>query len=358
MENFKRIKRKKPIIERSDCDMKKIKLSGKIALDYLTKYPDMPSRTLAILMLKEQPRIYANLNTSRNAIRYYRGAMGVKKFKAVTVRDFVVPPAKDKQVDANNPFGLPKSQERKFEPYVIGVGLKKALVLPDIHLPYHNMKALTLALEVGKNENVDCVILNGDTLDCYALSDYEKDPRERAFKDEIKDCKRFFKVLRKLFPSAKIIFKEGNHEYRFERLLLNKAPEFLGVNEFQLKVLLGCYDFGIDYVAEKRYLQMGYLNILHGDEYKGFSAMYPASAMGRKAKVCTLSSHNHRSDKSTSRSLVDVITSNWTTGCLCELHPKYMPYNNWNHGFSVVYRDGDSFEVRNKSIIGGRVYEG
>jgi len=330
-----------------------IEVVGKVTLEYLAKYPDMASRTLARMLREEQPKVFCSIEYARERIRYYRGTKGIRDRQAVATRDFIGTTPKA----INNPFDLPLSQEREFLPYIIGSLYKRILILPDIHCPYHNMVSLTLALEVGKSEKVDCIVLNGDTIDCYALSHYEKDPRERSFKDELDDCKKMFKVLRKHFPSARIIMKEGNHENRFERLLMNKAPEFLGVEEFQLKVLLDCHNFGIDYICDKRSIKVGHLNILHGDEYKGFGTVNPARSMFLKAKACTLSSHNHRSSKNTVRTINGDVIANWSTGCLCELSPKYMPYNDWNHGFAIVNRDGDSFEVRNKSVIGGKVYE-
>ena len=46
------------------------------------------------------------------------------------------------------------------------------------------------------------------------------------------------------------------------------------------------------------------------------------------------------------------VVTTWSTGCLSELHPGYMPVNKWNHGFAVIRVDenGD-FEVDNLRII-------
>jgi hypothetical protein len=49
------------------------------------------------------------------------------------------------------------------------------------------------------------------------------------------------------------------------------------------------------------------------------------------------------------------ITTTWSTGCLCELHPEYMPINKWNLGFAIVDMADDMFDVRNKRISKGKV---
>jgi len=39
-------------------------------------------------------------------------------------------------------------------------------------------------------------------------------------------------------------------------------------------------------------------------------------------------------------------------GCLCDLHPRFMPGNQWNHGFAVVYFNEDgTFMVENKKVV-------
>jgi len=50
------------------------------------------------------------------------------------------------------------------------------------------------------------------------------------------------------------------------------------------------------------------------------------------------------------------ITTTWSLGCLCELHPAYLPINKWNHGFAIVDIDGQNFEVRNKNIYKGQIF--
>jgi hypothetical protein len=46
----------------------------------------------------------------------------------------------------------------------------------------------------------------------------------------------------------------------------------------------------------------------------------------------------------------------FSTGCLCELSPDYLPYNEWVLGFArvLVYPD-KSFSVENKIIVDGKI---
>jgi hypothetical protein len=46
----------------------------------------------------------------------------------------------------------------------------------------------------------------------------------------------------------------------------------------------------------------------------------------------------------------------WSTGCLCDLTPRYAVINRWNHGAAIVtvHADGE-FDVHNFRIAGGKV---
>jgi hypothetical protein len=75
-----------------------------------------------------------------------------------------------------------------------------------------------------------------------------------------------------------------------------------------------------------------------------------------RAKTNVLAGHNHRSSNHTESNLNGEIVSAWSTGCLSELHPQYMPINSWNLGFSFVTTEDDGgFDVDNLSIIKGKI---
>ena len=117
-------------------------------------------------------------------------------------------------------------------------GVKRALLLFDVHAPYHDEEALELAVQDGIDSGCDCVILVGDFMDFYACSFWEKDPRQRDFAGELKMGREMLKSIREAFPGKQIIYKLGNHEERYERWMIAKAPELLGVEDFQIQKLL------------------------------------------------------------------------------------------------------------------------
>ena len=137
--------------------------------EYLAQYPDMPIRTLAKLLRKDHPKLYATIDTARASVRYYRGRTGSAHRRVLADRTFMLPPPTE-----DNPFSLPDAWHQPWKPYVIGPKYDRILVLADAHIPFHDMEALTVALTAAKKYKPNCIILNGDWWDCYALSTWEK----------------------------------------------------------------------------------------------------------------------------------------------------------------------------------------
>lgn len=240
-------------------------------------------------------------------------------------------------------------------PYIVS-GEKKILVINDIHIPYHVRSVLMLALEYTKD--IDVIILNGDIVDFYACSFWDKRPDKTLLKREIEMGWNFFDGLRKMFPNAEIIFKAGNHEYRFERYIQTKAPALFGMEQFTLPEILKLKDYGMKYVSDKQVIKAGELNIIHGHEIKmGMGAINVALTLLRKANANLLSADKHITQEWTHRDINSSLHGSWVNACLCDLSPDYLPINNWNHGFALVdlFKDGN-FVVSLKRITQGKVY--
>lgn len=318
--------------------------------EYLRRFPNTSKRSLAAKMFKENPLVYKDVDAARQSIRYYTGSQGDKKRKELGDKSFLNNP--------HNPFNLPESDEQEWLPYVLPKSANNILLISDLHIPYHNMKALTLALEYGKENKVNTIFINGDLIDCYQASTFEKDPSKRKLSGELEMTREFLRVLKKHFPKCKIYIKYGNHSERWERLLRIKAPEILDMEEFRLDVILRLGEMGIECIKDKRIVKAGKLNILHGHEFqKGMIApVNVARGIFLKAKVSTIVGHSHQTSEHTEPNLNGEIITTWSTGCLCELAPEYARINKFNHGFAHVMVNNDgSFNVKNIRIIKGKI---
>jgi hypothetical protein len=211
-------------------------------------------------------------------------------------------------------------------------------------------------MEWGIAHKPDAVLLNGDTLDFYAISDHEKDPRKVRWHEELEAGRTLLRMVRKAFPNVPVYFKEGNHEYRMERHLMKHAPVLIGMSEFELPTLMRMGEVGVEYIRNKRLIYAGELTIGHGDEWRGSGGVNPARWAGLKAKESILIGHFHRTSEHIDRTIRGSVRGYWSMGCLCELQPAYLPYNDWSHGFALVHLSPDgSFEVDNRKIIKGEV---
>jgi predicted phosphodiesterase len=225
-------------------------------------------------------------------------------------------------------------------------GPAKVLSLSDVHIPYHDERALTAAVEYGRKKfKPDVVLLLGDFADFYAVSRWEKDPKKRNFVSElgvVEDCLRW---LRGAFPKARIIYKEGNHEERYTHFIWQKAPELWDLPACRLENILHLDDMGIEMVTDKRIVMAGQLPCIHGHEPPAGLTNPVNQARGAFLRMLhsTLSAHGHRSSTHTEPNLFKKETTCFSQGCLCDMHPQYMPINKWDHSFATieVAKDGE-----------------
>jgi hypothetical protein len=163
-----------------------------LARQFREKYPDLPTLKLARIMYKEHNLTFKNIENARHVLRYIEGKQGAAKLKDLGKYTKLV----KEEARPLNPYNLPESDEDKYEPFII-TGYKKVGILSDVHLPYHNLTALTTAISYLKKEKVDALLLNGDTLDCHQLSRFIRDPKKRDFKYELDTLKAFINVIDK-----------------------------------------------------------------------------------------------------------------------------------------------------------------
>lgn len=319
---------------------------------YRVENPSIPNLKLARIIYKDNNLLFTNVDAIRFILRRLEGKSGEAHRKSLPDKSLFREDDRPK-----NPYNLPESDETAYEPYILKC--KRLLILSDIHIPFHSVSALTAAFDYAKKEKPDCVLLNGDTIDFFALSRFLKDPKKRNFAEELKAFQEFFPILQKTFKGAKIVFKEGNHEERYQHFLWQKAKELVGVEEFEFENMIKARANGIDFVGDKRIIHANKLNIIHGHEFSSgfFSPVNVARGLALRAKASAIQGHNHQSSEHTQVDINGKVMTTFSVGSLCELHPAYAPINNWNNGLCLVDLDqnGEDFEVRNKRIYKGRV---
>lgn len=317
-------------------------------------HPDLPNLTLAKKVYRDHPEWFPNLDAARSAVRHLRGNLGKQNRQTASSKDLFRPNGR-----AGEPLPMPPSRAEPWTPYILPPKIKKPLILSDIHYPYHSELALSTAINYGIDCGCDSLILNGDIGDFFSISRYDKDPRQRDLPGELETIKDGLRQLRQRFHGKPIIFKEGNHEERWDKFLWTKAPELLDLPQLRLDAILELDKLKITHVADQRPIQFGSLSIFHGHELGGGSGINPARAAFMRTMTTMICGHWHRTNQDAQD---DVYHGNqmgaWSTGCLSELHPRFLRVNKWNWGFAVLSKAaGGGFVVENRRIsLEGQVW--
>lgn len=235
-------------------------------------------------------------------------------------------------------------QIRTEEKAVTIPGDVRGMVVSDIHAPYHDYNAIRLASIVARWWKPDVFVYNGDDVDFYGLSSFDKNPaRLFSIQDEI-DAWHTDAVapLHNALPAkCRRIKTLGNHEDRLIRVLW-RNPGLYGIRSLEWRNLLELDKYGIELATRSVYFGNA-LEVSHGErvsKWAGYSARMESEK--RRYRISTITGHVHRQGRWATNVLSRSIVAQ-EAGCLCGLEPEYMAAPDWTQGFVL-------FEVRNGHV--------
>ena len=238
---------------------------------------------------------------------------------------------------------------------------KNALIIPDTHIPYHDKRAYELMLKVARQQPIHEIVILGDYADFYGINSHGQDPAiNLRLSDEVEAVKRELRRLRKFFPKSNIVFIQGNHEYRLERYIQNKAPELFNV--LSTYEILGLGDLDIKYIPygpNQKYKVLGTkliarhepiaggTHVAHGTVVKaGSSVIFGHVHRIQESQVVMINGDNHRG-----------ITCGWLGDSNSRVMQYVKNHHQWALGFAIVNGiDKGRFFVDTKHIIDYMVY--
>jgi hypothetical protein len=172
----------------------------------------------------------------------------------------------------------------------------RVFVLPDIHSPYHDERALEAALLGGRRwlEQVPSrrrvVLIQGDAQDNFKISFHRKMPgRGKNLEHEVAVTCQVLDMVESL-GAERVVFTEGNHEQRLERYLIDKAPELFGMISMQ-QLLRFDRRPGWEWIPFKSHAFIGDTLCTHE---LGFVGKYALTHTANSAACSTLTGHTHR----------------------------------------------------------------
>ena len=228
----------------------------------------------------------------------------------------------------------------------------RTVVSNDFHGQFRDKTACKLFFGFLEREKPDQLILNGDIVDFYSISRFDKDPaRKEDLQDELNNVYNFLVDIRNTLPEATVVYTEGNHEARLRKYLRSKAPALATLDALQIESLLGLESLGIRY--EEDGVWVGDLYVYHGSIIRSKSG-FTAHAEMDKNGCSGMSGHSHRDAKAGSRKRGGQLV--WFENfCMCQLDAEYIVgIANWTQGWSVVTTCKKRPTVEQVAVLGGR----
>lgn len=243
----------------------------------------------------------------------------------------------------------------------------KGVFLSDIHLPYNiDLRPIFAYL---KDLKPDEIVLGGDILDGpdHGVDSWTMDQVEKrgyqCYDRDVKLLKEFINDLTKAAPKAKIIFLEGNHEERYQRLV-RRYPNTLK-SRFRLDRDACPNAKWIPYGDYDSFYKVGDMLFTHGTIFPDAHSKKMAMAYlpnkvtyGHIHDFQSYTTHNGDPRKPGRYAI--------TAGCLCGKLPDYKKGqpNKWINGF-ITWYSRNGVTVSSPHIIedgcfmvGGQIYEG
>lgn len=149
------------------------------------------------------------------------------------------------------------------------MSLQKILLIPDAHVPFEDKTAFNLMLRMARKVRFDRIVILGDFADFLEVSFHAKTlGRRPGFKSEVDAVNWRLDQLDALGAKHKH-YVAGNHEYRFDRYLAEKAPELAELPGMSVRELFRIKERGWTWTPYKNELRIGKLWVTHDEGTAG-----------------------------------------------------------------------------------------
>ena len=212
-----------------------------------------------------------------------------------------------------------------------------ALLIPDCHVPFQNKRALDVLHKAAALLKPTTIAILGDFADMYSVSFHPKNPNvHESLKSEVDavnvELDRFDR-----HGATRKIYIHGNHEFRLNRYLNEKAPALFGAVDcdslFKLK------ERGWESVQYTHHTKVGKLFLTHDTGVAGPTAHVKAGATFEHSVVI---GHVHRINTHYFGNATGETHVAASLGWLGDrdqidyMHPIKV-YKDWSLGFGIAY---------------------
>jgi UDP-2,3-diacylglucosamine pyrophosphatase LpxH len=241
--------------------------------------------------------------------------------------------------------------------------MKTWAIINDLQIPFQDRRVLNqLVLPFIKELRPNGIVLNGDIVDCYSISDFDKNPTTRAtLSTEIYQAQ---KLMEQLASIPEKVWIGGNHEDRLRRLVWRQPALLASVDAKTRDKLVKVLDFpemfglgehGFKWKPYGDYLMLGKLLVTHGSVVRRHSAESGRAHLDKYGSSVIIG-HTHRGGISYKTDVRGVHAA-YENFCLCSLKPEYVQSPNWQHGFAIVQTwPNGLFNVQQLPILSRRLF--
>lgn len=270
-------------------------------------------------------------------------------------------PKFDEVIASPAPFAvkIPKTARKRPRKWL------KGLIYGDSHSLFSDPKALGVVKAIVKDTQPDVIVHVGDLLDCYHLSDFDRNPaRVFNIQDEINWGRQHLHEIAQLAPNAERWLLEGNHEDRLNRTIwrlsgaASQLPKLDIVSEAMTwPKLLKLDEVGWEWVPAGLQSKTSILPKIitkHGTTVSRWSGA-TAKAEWLKYGKSGVSGHVHRMGTFFHRDHNGA--HKWVeSGCTCKLDPEWVSDPDWQQGCLMYTGNaaGDWFNIETVYIQDGK----
>lgn len=245
------------------------------------------------------------------------------------------------------------------------VSSRRIVVVPDIHLPYEDRKAVRTFLKFLGEYNPDEVVIIGDLLDFPQPSRWSKDTAAEFQGSVFTDCEvaqeRFLYPLRQAY-GGRIGFIEGNHDLRPREYLAKYSPALAESKAFHIDNMLNFAEYEIEWLPDFYDFEPGW-TMTHGHRggirlstSAGMTAYNAAVKFGKSVVM----GHTHRLGMVGLTKGYDAnADTTWGLEVGHMLDMKLQTYlkgatGNWQQGFGLVKVDGEHVKAEPVPVTAGK----
>jgi len=218
------------------------------------------------------------------------------------------------------------------------------LILPDIHLPYHDKYALANVFDMIEDVQPARIVQVGDLLDMKAPARWSKGKADEycnSIANEAAHGQAFWEELSARAPYSELVWLAGNHEARLRAYVNDYAPALRDIVPSVADLML-LKNYGVKHITQQPWKIAPGVSAIHG---KMLSSVAGSSARKEMLRHGTsiVQGHSHRLGViyETTDRMRFALEAGWLGDIRKATYLDYPGVANWQSGFGYLYCSGN-----------------